>query len=226
MKTVAIIGGGVAGLSAGGLLARQGVRVKLFEANDKVGGSCATTTLGGYTFNDGALYLTFPGLLDHIFEKLGLDRSALLPLRKITANQRTTLPDGTVVSIGDGLEVTIHKSKRAVNPLELRQELNRLLRKWEPVLHLFADDLLRHPFSWSRLLVAGWRHLPKLRGTVASELNQFLSDEALRAAMSGVLLFTGLPPQQTPVVSILGLIALLSEGFFLPEGGMGKIPEA
>jgi phytoene desaturase len=155
MKTVAIIGGGVAGLSAGGLLARQGVRVKLFEANDKVGGSCATTTLGGYTFNDGALYLTFPGLLDHIFEKLGLDRSALLPLRKITANQRTTLPDGTVVSIGDGLEVTIHKSKRAVNPLELRQELNRLLRKWEPVLHLFADDLLRHPFSWSRLLVAG-----------------------------------------------------------------------
>jgi phytoene desaturase len=61
---------------------------------------------------------------------------------------------------------------------------------------------------------------------VASELNQFLSDEALRAAMSGVLLFTGLPPQQTPVVSILGLIALLSEGFFLPEGGMGKIPEA
>jgi len=35
---VAIIGGGVSGLAAGVALARQGVRVKLFEANAKVGG--------------------------------------------------------------------------------------------------------------------------------------------------------------------------------------------
>jgi len=44
--------------------------------------------------------------------------------------------------------------------------------------------------------------------------------------MSGALLFTGMAPQNTPVISILGLIAMLIEGFYLPEGGMGKIPEA
>ena len=43
--TVGIIGGGVAGLAAGGLLARAGIQVKLFEANDKIGGCCATTTM-------------------------------------------------------------------------------------------------------------------------------------------------------------------------------------
>jgi len=36
VKTVGVIGAGVAGLSAGGLLSRQGVGVKLFEANDKL----------------------------------------------------------------------------------------------------------------------------------------------------------------------------------------------
>ncbi len=48
-NTVAIIGGGVSGLSTGALLSRKGMRVKLFEANDKLGGSCANTYLDGYT---------------------------------------------------------------------------------------------------------------------------------------------------------------------------------
>ena len=69
INTVAIIGGGVSGLSAGGLLSRKGLRVKLFEANDKLGGSCANTEIDGYTFHDGALYLAFPELLEHVFEK-------------------------------------------------------------------------------------------------------------------------------------------------------------
>ncbi len=225
INTVAIIGGGVSGLSAGGLLSRKGMRVKLFEANDKLGGSCANTGMGGYTFHDGALYLAFPGILEHVFERLGLDRSSLLPLRKIIANQTTTLPDGTVVSFGNGLDVTIRRKGEAKKD-QLQRELDSMLKKWEPVLHLFADDILLHPFSLSRLIAKGWRHLPKLRGSVASEINNLFSDEAVRAAMSGVMLFAGTPPQKTPVQSILGLVAMLTEGFYLPEGGMGKIPEA
>ena len=41
-ETVVIIGGGLSGLAAGALLARRGFAVRLFEANDKLGGSCAT----------------------------------------------------------------------------------------------------------------------------------------------------------------------------------------
>ncbi len=69
IRTIGIIGGGVSGLSAGGLLSRRGLRVKLFEANDKLGGCCANTTIGDYTFNDGAVYLSFPGILDRVFER-------------------------------------------------------------------------------------------------------------------------------------------------------------
>jgi phytoene dehydrogenase-like protein len=226
IKTVAIIGGGVSGLSAGGLLSRKGLRVKLFEANEKLGGCCANTNLAGYTFNDGALYLALPSILDHVFERVGLDRPSILPLRKIVANETTTLPDGTVISIADGLNVTVKKSSADVDRLRLQKELRSMLKKWEPVLHLFADDIMIHPFSLPRLMVKGWRHLHKFRGTVASEINKLFSDEAVRAAMSGVLLYTGLPPQKTPVFQILGLIAMLSDGFYVPEGGMGKIPEA
>jgi phytoene dehydrogenase-like protein len=61
---------------------------------------------------------------------------------------------------------------------------------------------------------------------VADELKRLFSDDSVRAAMSGVLLYTGLPPDNQPTISVLGLVTLFSDGFHLPEGGMGKIPEA
>src|SRR5262245_10350070 len=100
------------------------------------------------------------------------------------------------------------------------------METWQPILRLFATELIPHPFSVWWLFRKGWRHLHKLRGTVASELKQLISGPATRAAMSGVLLYTGLPPERTPVFQMLALIAMFDEGFYLPEGGMGAIPNA
>ncbi len=226
IQSVGIIGGGMAGLAAGGLLARMGIKVKLFEANAKIGGCCATTDIGGYTFNDGALYLALPTMLDHVFTRVGLDRPSALPLRRITAPQTAVLPNGDKVTFGDGLLVTVEKSKGTVNEAILKQELNSMMKRWEPALRLLTEDILVHPLSFARILVKGWRHLPKFSGTVADELKRLFSDDSVRAAMSGVLLYTGLPPEKQPAISVLGLVTLFSDGFHLPEGGMGKIPEA
>jgi phytoene desaturase len=216
----------VSGLSAGGLLSRQGIKVKLFEANDKLGGLCATTKIAGYTFNDGAVYLALPAILDHVFERVGLDRRSILPLRKIGPHQ-ATLPDGTVVSIGEKFKVNVNRTVGKTDTVRLGRELKNMQKKWEPVLRLFEDDILTHSFSLSRLIPKLLPHLLKLHGTVASEIHTLFSDERVRAAMAGpMLLFTGTTPQKMPVIMILDVIAILTEGFFLPEGGMGKIPEA
>ncbi|NOT99146.1 MAG: NAD(P)-binding protein, partial [Sideroxydans sp.] len=164
-KTVAIIGGGMAGLTAAMRLCTEGVAVRLFEANGKVGGCCAATRIGGYTFNDGAIYLAMPGMLDHLFETLGLDRQRLLPLRKITAIQSTTLPDGAIVNIGNGTQVEIISAQGAAATIRLQTEVADFLKKWEPTLRFFTDDIMVHPLSLPHLLTRGWRHLAKLRGT-------------------------------------------------------------
>lgn len=226
IKTVGVVGGGLSGLAAGVLLSRRGFGVKLFEANEKLGGCCANTRLQGYTFNDGAMYVAVPEILDRAFEKLGLDRQSAVPLRRIVANQTTRLPDGTIISVGDRGDVRVHGANGDARTAKLASEINILLEKWQPVLRLFASELIPQPFSLATLLYKGWRHLPKLRGTVASELQQLFTDPAARAAMSGVLLYTGIPPQKAPVVQILGLVAMFDEGFYLPEGGMGAIPDA
>lgn len=226
INSVGIIGGGMAGLAAGGLLARNGVKVKLFEANGKLGGCCATTNIGGYTFNDGALYLALPAMLDHVFEKVGLDRKSALPLKRITAPQTTVLPTGDKVTFGDGLHVSVERKNGVVNEAVLKKELDDMMKRWEPVLRLLTEEILVNPLSVARVLTKGWRHLPKFGGTVADELKRLFSDDSVRAAMSGVLLYTGLPPEKQPAISVLGLVTLFSDGFHLPEGGMGKVPEA
>ena len=213
----------MAGLAAANLIARSGLPAKVFEINDKVGGCCATTTLDGYTFNDGALFLGLIDLLDHAFSRIGLDRRELLPLRKITANSSTTLPDGTMVTLGDGFDVTV--TGRSVDAHLLKSELHRMRDKWQPVVRFASEELLRHPFPSWRVLWKGWRHLSKLRGTVASECHRLFSDHAVRSALSGTLLYSGLPAERMPVSTMLGLVASLSEGLHLPEGGMGRIPE-
>lgn len=97
----------MSGLAAAKWLCARGVAVRVFEANGKVGGCCATTSIRGYTFNDGAVYLAILQMLDRLFEMLGLDRSRELPLRKISAIQSTALPDGTVVDISHGPKLAI-----------------------------------------------------------------------------------------------------------------------
>lgn len=99
-----------------------------------------------------------------------------------------------------------------------------MMSRWEPALRLLADQILVEPFSFRRIVTKGWRQLPKFRGSVADELTRLFADESVRAAMSGVLLYTGIPPEQQPVISILGLVTLFSDGFHLPDGGMGDIP--
>ena len=143
IKTVGIIGGGVSGLAAGGLLSRMGIKVKLFEANEKIGGCCATTNIGGYTFNDGALYLALPNMLDRVFAKVGLDRPSVLPLKKITAPQTAVLPNGDKVTFGDGLRVTVEKKNGTVNEAVLKKELDGMMKRWGPALRLLTEDLSR-----------------------------------------------------------------------------------
>lgn len=223
---VAVIGAGVSGLAAGLALARRGRRVAVFEAAGKVGGCCATTRIDGYTFHDGAMYVAMPRLLDSAFRELGLDRAAAVPLRKIALTQEVTLADGTVVRFGEGRDVRVLGADARQRSQALSGEIDALMDKWQPVLRLFADEILVQPFSASLLLRKVWRHLPKFHGTLAAELRSAFADPAARAAMAGSLLYTGLPARSAPVAQVLGLVAMLDEGLFIPEGGMGAIPEA
>lgn len=218
-----IVGAGLSGLAAGLALVRRGHRVRLLEANAQAGGCCSTEDVDGYRFNNGAMYVAVPRLLDHAFERLGLDRARVLPLRPIRVPQASVFESGTLIRFGSEGDSVVEGRDGASRTAVLRAELECCVRKWVPVLRTFADDLMPHPPSAARLLAKAWRHLPKLAGTLSTEIRRNFTDPEVRAAVSAVTLYTGLAPERTPIFQIMGLAAMLDEGFFLPEGGMGAI---
>lgn len=61
-RTVAVLGGGVAGLAAARVLAQAGCEVHLFEAGPTCGGFCSTMTIGDFRFDLGP-HLFNPNIL-------------------------------------------------------------------------------------------------------------------------------------------------------------------
>lgn len=224
--TVAVIGAGVSGLAAGIYLAQRGLDVTLYERADRAGGCCGTTELDGYRFNDGAMYLAIPGILDAGFARLGMDRAALLPLRQIRRMQTSTFADGSAISFGVGGALAAHGAGLDGRADALREELARLAARWRDLYDVLTGEIIVRPLSVPRLLAATWRHLPKLAGTVGKELARHIADPRLRAALANVTLYTGLAPERTPALQMVGTMAMLLDQFYLPVAGMGAIPAA
>jgi oxygen-dependent protoporphyrinogen oxidase len=79
MGAVAVIGGGVAGLTAAFRLRQRGVRVVVYEAGERVGGVVRTERREGYVADLGPNSITAPSpALRALFGELGL-QSGLLP---------------------------------------------------------------------------------------------------------------------------------------------------
>jgi N-terminal domain of (some) glycogen debranching enzymes len=109
-------------------------------------------------------------------------------------------------------------TSRAMDMIRLQAELRRLAEKWKPVLHFASEELLTHPFSRWRVLQKGWPHLHKLRGTVAAECNRLFSDHAVRSALNGTLLYSGLHEETMPVSNDTGPCRHINGGV-VPAGG-------
>jgi phytoene dehydrogenase-like protein len=69
---VAVVGGGISGLTAACFLAREGARVTLFEKASAPGGRAATRESGAFLFNRGIHALYTGGAASRAFEELGV----------------------------------------------------------------------------------------------------------------------------------------------------------
>jgi phytoene desaturase len=110
---VAVVGGGIGGLTAAGLLAKEGYSVTLFEGGPTLGGKAQAVTVDGITLDTGPTLLTLPHLVRGTFEQL--DALDLLP-------PLTELEPQCTYRFSDGCGFTAYKDLRrmAESACELR----------------------------------------------------------------------------------------------------------
>jgi protoporphyrinogen oxidase len=121
---VAVLGGGPAGLTAGYLLAKQGVPVIVFEAEDQVGGLAKTEVRDGYRFDlGGHRFFTKSKEVDDLWHEVMKEEFLLRPrMSRIFWNGKfLTYPL-------DGMDVV-----RKLGPIELiRSGLSYLWAQMKP----------------------------------------------------------------------------------------------
>lgn len=93
MPRAAVVGGGIGGLVAAGVLARAGATVTLFEAADVLGGKARRLRTGGLTLDTGPTLLTMPDVVAATFDALGA-RDLLPSLHELESQCTYHFADG------------------------------------------------------------------------------------------------------------------------------------
>jgi phytoene dehydrogenase-like protein len=144
MKRVAVIGGGIGGLTAAGVLARKGHQVTLFEATDSLGGKAGTVSLNGLTFDTGPTVMTMPDTVRATFAELGAED--LMPrLERVELQTRYRWADGKTFDCWESLERASESAER----LEAHgaRSLQAFFREAEVVYRAAGQPYLEAPYE-------------------------------------------------------------------------------
>jgi phytoene desaturase len=224
-RTVIVVGAGMGGLTAALRLARQGYRVVVIEASDRLGGLAAGLEREGLSFDAGPyLLLDRPGL-EWAFRELGLDLAEQVPMRRVDDVYQVEADDGSVVRIHADLEKTAAGIDRAWpgGGRRYREFVARVARIHERLRPLLTS---RRHGPTALLASKAWRDVPFLLRSLHSVLK---SARLPPPVVDAVAIWTHVAGQTTAAApSPLAFVAAIlhGDGSFVPLAGMGTIPLA
>lgn len=214
IRSVAIVGAGIAGLSAGCYGQQAGLKTAIFEMHDGPGGLCTAWTRKGYTFDGCIHHLAgcLPGTpVYRMWEDLGaMPRDILYPDELTQAEN----PDGKVLTVHTDLD------RLEGHMLDLAPGDVGLIRRYLRALRTFSR------FDLFDAMAGTWRdrgkllrYLPQVLPWTKPTMRTFAErfrDPFLRRAMATVQYDW----TDTPVVLHLGILAGSSVGRYgFPAGG-------
>ncbi|GMU59087.1 MAG: phytoene desaturase [Myxococcaceae bacterium] len=230
MKRVAIIGGGLGGLSAAGELARAGHAVTLFEGSDTLGGKAQVFTHDGLTFDTGPTLLTLPDTVREQFRRLGAE--ALLPrFHRLELQAQYRFADGRDFFCWEDLERAA-ESARAIHPRD-GDGLLSFARGAEVIYRAAGEPYLEAPYEGMAGFMA--RAMKRGPGTMLTGLKlstldalarQHFASEELCQFAGRFATYTGASPYEASAA--FAMIAHLERAFGVShvEGGMGALARA
>ncbi|MFQ6016030.1 MAG: phytoene desaturase family protein [Anaerolineae bacterium] len=223
---VIVVGAGLAGLTCGALLAKDGMSVLVVDQRPVPGGVCHSYQRGGFTFDVGPHLLSgcAPGWVVHsLLTSLGVEGEAeFIPVNPLA---RAIFPN---------YEVDIPANYQSFTELlagRFPQEKQRLLMLFREMGQMYADvDALPASFSlWDYLKVPVnhpiFTKYPSK--TFAQMVDQFLLDDELKSVVSALWVYFGLPPSK--ISAVFWTVVMMSYfvgGGFYPRGGIGRVAQA
>ncbi len=218
---VAVVGGGLAGLSAALRLASRGVEVVLFERARHLGGKARELRLDGYRFDTGPTVVTLSEVLARTFTEAGATPPSMAALDPLT---RYRLPSGRTWDVHRDADRTL-----AGLPAGQRRAYAELL---DDARHLFEDAAPTFvygpepgPAALLRYGLAHGRRAYPLR-SMAQHVRRRGADADLEAFFLRFATYAGADPYRAPAVLLNIAWAELGLGAVHLRGGVGTLVRA
>ncbi|MGI9824853.1 phytoene desaturase family protein [Agromyces sp. Marseille-Q5079] len=230
-ERIVVIGGGIAGLAASALLARDGHRVTLLEANAELGGRAGSWSRDGFRFDTGPSWYLMPEVFEHFFRLFGTSAAEQLDLVRLDPGYR-------VYADGYDDAIDIRGSRRENAALFESIEpgagaaLERYLDSAESTYDIARRRFLYTNFDGLRGLLAPevLRGAGRLTTLLTTSLERFaarsVQDRRLRQVLGYPSVFLGSSPSATPAMYHLMSHMDLEQGVFYPRGGFTSVIDA
>ncbi len=220
---VIVIGGGVSGLTAAGLLAARGLSVRLFEKQPRPGGYVGGFERKGFAFDTTGAFVSAcaPGDAFHeILERIGI------------ANRLRFLPIRTVRNLFPGFEIETDYTSPSAYLDAVKQVFPRHaagLDKYGRLTKRLGREFItfENAPAWKKALLPLFfptliRYVWQSHGRVLKTL--FQDDPHIQSALSA--LPTTVPPEELSYAFVAVLWAkVLGSGVYYPKGGMRSLAE-
>ena len=231
MPTAVVIGGGVAGLAAAALLARDGYDVQLLEKNTAPGGRAGSWTSSGFRFDTGPSWYLMPAVFDHFYRLLGTSADEQLDLVRLDPAYRVFFEgdpapfdvrsgraavkaafEGLEPGAGRRLDAYLSSAREAYD-LAVRRFL---YPTYQSLLPLVRPDVLRRA--------------PRLLQLLVQPLDRFVAgyvrDPRLAQVLGYPAVFLGTSPGRAPSMYHLMSHLDLEDGVRYPRGGFGRFVDS
>ncbi len=230
-KKIAVIGSGVAGLSAASRLAARGNEVHIFEKNSYPGGKLSFFRLGEYSFDAGPSLFTQPQLIEDLFTFCGEDMRPYFSYKKMDVACHYFFPSGKTLyapanpdSLAREMALQFGEDEKKV-----QEYLRRAEHSYQHLGELFLTKSLH---KWGTFL--NKKVLSAILATRPSYLLQSMNtyNQASFSQAETVQLFNryatynGSNPYTAPAMLTMIPHLEFNEGTFYPKGGMISITNA
>lgn len=227
-KKVVVIGSGFAGLSAAGVLAKQGHDVTILEKNEQAGGRARIWEKDGFTFDMGPSWYWMPEVFEQYYNLFGKTTSDFYELVRLNPSYRIFYPDKDVIDVPASLDelIGLFEKREAGSGAKLKVFLNDAEYRYKTAMgeyvHRISDSVTE--FFDLKLIIKSFQL--QLFQSLRTEVRKKFTNPALISLLEFPVLFLGSTPDKTPAMYSMMNYADLVLGTWYPMGGMHQIVKA
>ena len=226
-KTAVIIGAGIGGIATSIYLAKNGLKVSVYEKNSSPGGRCGQLIRDGHRFDLGATMLIMPEIYRDIFGSLGIPLFENPDIIRLKDLYNIYFDDNKVISFSPDEDImksqlervetgSFKKSQKYVaDGYEIFQTgMAKLINRNFYNIFQFANPRIIGLLIKLKTYISNYRYASK-----------FFRHTHLRMAYTFQNIYVGQSPFDSPALFSMVPAAELTEGSYFPVGGMFSIVE-